>query len=91
MRGLGYEAQVTERWNPYGRVRIDLYGFIDVLCVGNGETIGVQTTSYSNVSKRVAKINVSPILPKLKEAGWKIVVHGWRKVKNRYKLREVEI
>jgi hypothetical protein len=91
-------VQVVEHWNPFAKVRNDLYGFVDVLCVGNGETVAVQTTSGSNVSARIQKIQDSEALKHLREAGWKIVVHGWRKVKvkrgekaMRWELREVDI
>lgn len=36
---------MVEKYNTHARVRQDLYGIIDVLCVGNGETVGIQSTS----------------------------------------------
>jgi hypothetical protein len=55
-------------------------------------TVGVQTTSYGNMSARVKKINESPILPILKKAGWKIVVHGWKKnSKGRWECKVTEV
>lgn len=85
-------VQVVERWNPHARVRQDLYGIIDILCVGERETVAVQTTSGGDVAKRVAKITESKALPHLREAGWRIIVHGWRKnSKGKYVLREVDL
>lgn len=85
-------VQVVERWNPHARVRQDLFGIIDILAVGAGETVAVQTTSASGVSKRIAKITESEALPSLREAGWRILVHGWRKnSKGRWVLREEDI
>lgn len=85
-------VQVVEKWNPHARIRQDLYGIIDILCVGDRETVAVQTTSGSSVSARVKKMTDSPALPHLREAGWRILVHGWTKRANgKYELREVDL
>lgn len=92
LRELGYKAQVVEHFNSWTKRRIDLFTIIDVVAVGHGETLGVQCTSGSNVSSRVAKIADAEATPALREAGWKLVVHGWRKnSKNRWVLREVDV
>ena len=75
----GYSAQVVERFNPYAHVRVDLFGFIDIVAVGNGSTIGIQTTSAVNMSARVKKILLIPESKIWLECGNKIVVHGWAK------------
>ena len=91
MRGLGYLCAIVEHWNPWAKIRQDLFGVIDVLCVGNGETVAVQCTSGSNTAARVAKIAESEATPAMRSAGWKIVVHGWRKdAKGKWTLREVD-
>ena len=72
-------VQVVEKWNPHARIRQDLFGIIDILCVGDGETVAVQTTSGSAVAARLKKMADSPALPHLRDAGWRILVHGWRK------------
>jgi hypothetical protein len=79
LREQGYIVHIAERWNAFAKIRQDAFGFVDLIAVGKGETVGVQTTSYSNISKRVAKITESEHLPVLREAGWRIVVHGWKK------------
>lgn len=81
LRALGYRAVVTERWNPFAKIRQDLFGIIDVLAVRRGETLGVQCTSYTNVSARVTKIAGHDSTPMLREAGWRLEVHGWTKGK----------
>ncbi len=92
LRKQGYLVAVTERWNPHARIRQDLFGIVDLIGLRDGETIAVQTTSGSNVSARVRKIAESDATPVLREAGWRIVVHGWRQdSKGRYQLREVDI
>jgi hypothetical protein len=89
LRAAGYPlVQVVERWNPYARVRQDLFGVVDVLAVG-ADIVGVQATSGSNVSKRVAKLTESAALPVLRKAGVRVLVHGLRKVRGRWRLREV--
>ncbi len=91
MRERGYPlVQVVERWNPHARVRQDLYAIIDVLAVGD-DIVAVQTPSASNVSARINKITDSEALPILRKAGIRVLVHGWRKSKGRWVLREVDL
>lgn len=94
LRKRGYPlVQVVEHWVPRANVRRDLWGFVDVVAItAEGETIGVQATSGSNVSARIAKITDSPALPVLRKANWRLFVWGWRKAANgRWQLREVDI
>ena len=92
MRDRGFYSEVVERYNSFTRTRNDLFGFIDVLCLGEGVVIGVQTTSYSNMSARIKKILEHDNLAVVKSSGIKIYVHGWRKNKsNRWEFKEVEI
>lgn len=75
----GYTVEIVERYNSFVKRRFDLFGFIDLLAIKPGETVGVQTTSYSNLSARVRKIADHENVDAVREAGWKILVHGWRK------------
>ena len=84
-------VQVVERYIPQARKRIDLYGIADILCVSESEIVAVQTTSASNVSKRIAKITESAALPILRQVGIRVLVHGWAKRKGRWTLREVDL
>lgn len=91
LRKDGWLCAIVEHWNPHAKIRQDLFGIIDLLCLRDGITMGVQTTSGSNVSKRVEKIADCSHVDALRRAGWKLVVHGWRKGGNgRYTLREVD-
>lgn len=91
MRGRGYRCQVVEKWNPFANVLVDLFGIIDVLCVGNGETVGVQCTSSDNLASRITKIADAEATPDLRKAGWRILAHGWRKnAAGKWALREVD-
>ena len=91
MREQGYLAAVTERWNQWARVRQDLFGIVDVLAVGEGGTVAVQTTSYANIASRVQKIADADATPFIRKAGWRFEVHGWRKVKGRWTVRIVDV
>lgn len=89
LRSRGYLVAVTEHWNPFAKVRQDLYGFVDVLALHDGKTLAIQTTSASNFSSRKKKILEHENLPMLIAAGWQVVIHGWRKnSKNQWVLRE---
>jgi len=90
LREAGYLAQVVERWNPHARIRQDLFGVVDIVAIRAGETLAVQATSGSNVAARVRKIADAEALPALRAAGWRLVVHGWRKSGRRWVLREVD-
>jgi hypothetical protein len=41
MRDLGYLVAVVEHWNPHARIRQDLFGWIDLLAIRDGETLAV--------------------------------------------------
>lgn len=77
LRGEGYTVAITEHWNPFARIRQDLWGFCDLLAIRKGETLCVQCTSESNASTRVNKIAEHENTPKVRDAGWLIHVHGW--------------
>jgi len=81
LRKEGKVADVAERWNSFTRQRRDLFGFLDVIALGENETWGIQCTSTGNISARVKKIcgecreNALAWL----NAGNKIEVIGWSK------------
>ena len=93
MRKLGYRAAVVEKWNPHAKIRQDLFGCIDVVAVGNGETVGIQATSDNggNVAARCRKIADAEAVGDLREAGWRLLVHGWKKPRHRWECREVDV
>lgn len=95
MRKRGYLCEVVEKTMPKTFIKKDLFGFIDVVCVGHGHTVAVQVTSASNLADREKKARASEHLPILLEAGWTILCHGWRqaggKKGSRWILNEREI
>lgn len=85
-------AAVVERWIPGANIRRDLFGFVDVVAVGRGETVGIQCTSYGNMASRIKKIENDPqTVVELRNANWRLYVEGWRKPGNRWACRQVEI
>lgn len=93
MRKQGYRADVVEKTVPKTFIKKDLFGIIDVLCVGKGDTIGIQCTSDNggNVAKRVRKMQEAEAIGDLREAGWELWVVGWRKKKGRWVCRVVDM
>jgi len=80
-RRLGYTAEVVEKTIPRTYIKKDLFGFIDIVAIKEGETLGVQATSMSNMAARVTKIMDSDLYHTVKDAGWKIEVHAWERRK----------
>jgi hypothetical protein len=84
LRDDGWLVDVCERWVPNGSLggsRKDLFGLLDLVALKDDTTMGVQTTSHTNVNARLNKIQDEEhqvALRALQAAGWSIVVHGWR-------------
>lgn len=90
-RELGYLVATVEHYNSFTKRKHDLFGCIDLLCIGNGETIAIQVTSKANLSARKRKIEEAEAYPEMLRSGWRIVLHGWYKDKNRWHCKEVEL
>lgn len=96
-RARGWTAEVVERWIPNrgtdengklttrpGGVRKDLFGFCDVVAITDtGRMVFIQATSGPNVAARKTKIltECSANLIAVLNAGVKVEVWGWRKLK----------
>jgi hypothetical protein len=91
MKEKGYLVANVESYNHFIKRKKDLYGVIDLLCIGNGETVAVQVTSKSNMSSRIKKIEASDAFPEMLRSGWRVLVQGWWKnAKGRYEVKEFE-
>lgn len=77
LRKDGYLCAIVEKWNQFGGVRQDLFGFIDILAIKKGEILGVQTTSKKCVADHIKKMAGHKNLMPVKESGMKIELHGW--------------
>jgi hypothetical protein len=96
MRKRGYLADVVERTMRAGfrTWKRDCFGGFDVIAVGHGELVLVQTTSAANVSSRIAKVAQLPALAALRDANVRLLVHGWAeptKTRRTWRLREVDV
>lgn len=88
------DPAVINRWRDVRRVetfvsfpppghRSDLYGILDILAIGWGETLGVQCTTLKQFSAHRRKIEQEPMTVVLLEAGWQIELHGWHQPNGR--------
>jgi len=92
LRDDGYTADVVERWIPGMHVKKDLFGFIDVLAIREGEVLGVQVTSRDHVATRITKITEHDNVAAVRAANIRIEVHGWDKGSNgRWRVRVEDI
>jgi hypothetical protein len=91
LREQGYSVWIVEHWNHFARIRQDLFGCIDLLAIGNGETLAVQTTSRSNVAARQKKIVENEYYLEMVRSGWRVQVHGWGKLKDGWTVKVVEL
>lgn len=91
LREQGYIVATVEHYNAFTKRKHDLFGCIDLLAIGNGETVAVQVTSKPHLSERRHKIEEAEAYPEMLRSGWKVVLHGWFKEGNRWQLKEVEL
>lgn len=83
LRDLGFSAAVVEHFNPYSRHREDLFGFIDIVALSKDVGIvGVQACG-TDWGEHITKLHVDRrfAAEKWAEAGGKIWLVGWRKLK----------
>ena len=81
LEAAGYLVETVEKWNPFARIRQDLWGFADLLAIRRNEVLAVQVTTRSNVNARICKIAAAESVERVREAGVRIEVHGWAKNK----------
>jgi len=77
MRKEGYICFIVEYFNMFSRHRVDLAGFIDILCLKKDEIIGLQCTSKKCELDHIKKIAGHKNFNVVKESGIKIVLHSW--------------
>ena len=79
LREEGYTVAVVEHWNAHAKCRQDLFSWIDIVALGEGELLGVQVTTATNLAARIRKAKALPAYAAWQRAGGKAVFHGWRK------------
>ena len=76
----GWTAQVVEKWNPFARKKLDLFGCIDMVVLdGLPGPLGVQVTSGSNHAARVTKALDEPRLAAWLASGARFQVWSYSK------------
>lgn len=79
LRELGYTAKVVEHWNPYAKIRQDLFG-VDILALKPGEKVLViQATTGSNHAARRMKLLDAGFIELWTSAGARLEVWSWGK------------
>ncbi len=82
LRQLGYLADVVERRK--GPVTVDLFGFIDVVALYDGDpnfgVLGIQCTTGAHAAHRVTKVKATPEHLIWLACGNTIEVWAWRKL-----------
>ena len=100
MRTMGMTCQVVERWNAFAMRRVDLFGVIDIVAVIIPDIqsdiypagiYGIQTTSGSGHSARIAKSIAEPRIKKWLLAGGRFEVWSWRKAGARGKAKRWKV
>ena len=84
----GYLVDVAEYSMRHSNRNRDLFGFIDLVGIKEGDLVAIQTTSRSNTSKRINKVAESPAARIWLLSGNRIEVHGWG---GRSGLKRVEV
>ena len=85
LRDDGYTPGIVERWigahGPMGKRR-DLFGIIDIIAIGNGDIVGVQSTGtdFSGHHKKITGEGKEALILWL-ENGGQFWLYAWRKVK----------
>lgn len=80
LKQLGYQAKVVEKWNPFAKIRQDLFG-ADLLALKVGEPVlVVQATTGSNHAARRTKLEAAGFIQLWKGAGAVLEVWSWAKL-----------
>jgi hypothetical protein len=93
LRQRGAIACVVERWISQAGIRVDAFGFADILVAHPLErriTL-VQATSVGNMSARIAKIKAEPRAAAWIGAGGIVEVWGWVKRGDSWRVKIVAI
>ena len=88
LRDDGWLCQVVEHWNSFAKIRQDLFGFIDILAVREGQTLGIQVTTERNASARRSKmLDTESHLRAFLRGGNLVQLWTWQKRKSRWRYR----
>jgi hypothetical protein len=77
LKALGYHAKVVEKWNPFAKIRQDLFG-VDILGLKAGLPIlAVQATTGSNHAAHRTKLETEGFVDLWKGSFASIEIWSW--------------
>ena len=89
---LGYQVAIVEKYNQWAKVRQDLFGFIDLLCLSEGKCLlAIQATTTGNMNSRIQKIKSLPASWKWITSGNRLEVWGWSLKGKKGKRKKYEV
>ena len=91
LKAAGWLCGKVESWNPWCKMRHDLYGMFDYLALKPGELVGVQITSGSNHAARIKKLLANPALSMWLSTGQRAEVRSWSKRGGRWVERVTDM
>ena len=80
IRKQGWTAQIVEKYNQFSHQRLDLFNIIDIVAMGDGQIIGIQSCG-ADFKKHDDKILDEPRALEWLQCGARLILIGWRKVK----------
>jgi len=87
LKELGYCAKVVEKWNPFAKIRQDLFGG-DIVALKSGEPVLiVQATTGSNHAARRMKLEEAGFTALWTGAGARLEIWSWAKAGARGKRK----
>jgi len=99
LRAAGWTAEVVEKWIPYhgknpqmlraGGVRVDLFGFIDIVAFKDNQIMAIQSTGQ-NFKAHDEKIKSIDLALGWIQAGGILELWGWRKVRDKSKPKAMK-
>lgn len=94
MREEGGIVANTEHWNPFARLRQDLFGFIDCVWLLDGRIIGVQVVN-TKLLEHIDKIKENSASRAWMHCGGLIQIHNWKqrgpKGKKKWELQIINV
>lgn len=96
LRNNGLYAESVERWDPYAKVKHDLFGMFDIIAYGSPPCgiVGIQSTVTEKINNRIEKIKSEEYRTRLVawlKAGGRVFIHGWSKMGPRGKRKVWEL
>ena len=58
MRKVDARGNYTDAWLATPHRRVDLFGCVDIVCIRNGQLVGIQATDATSAAKRFSKMRI---------------------------------